>query len=94
MVGRRERMAASKILGVLLIAVAVAVFSYYTAWTILLPLGLFERYPALSPYLSSIFLPKEYAKIIPATILVAAVLVLAAFISYINFKQAMKKKRS
>ena len=81
-------------LGVLLIAVAVAVFSYYTAWTILLPLGLFERSPALSPYLSSIFLPKEYAAIIPATILVAAVLVLAAFISYINFKQALKKKRS
>jgi dolichyl-phosphate mannosyltransferase polypeptide 2 regulatory subunit len=86
-------MSAIKALGVLLISVAAVVFLYYTAWTILLPLGLIEEsFPGLAPYLSVIFPPKEYATTIPAAILAVAVLVVALFISYINFKHAKKKK--
>ncbi len=78
----------SQLFGLLLIVVALMVFVYYTSWTIMLPLGVFDGFPNLK----NIFPPREYAIAIPAAILATVVSMIVIFISLISWRQARKRK--
>ncbi|RKP30601.1 putative dolichol phosphate-mannose biosynthesis regulatory subunit [Metschnikowia bicuspidata] len=69
-------------------AVAIAVFSYYSAWVFLLPFLDDDN------LLQSFFLPREYAIKLPLLLLLLGFLAVGAFIGKVLNNAQQEKKKS
>lgn len=69
-----------------MLAVAVSVFSYYTAWVFLLP------FLDEDNLLQSFFLPRDYAIKLPLLLLVLAILGVGSFVGNVLLKNAEKER--
>ncbi|KNE58384.1 hypothetical protein AMAG_03963 [Allomyces macrogynus ATCC 38327] len=72
--------------GGLFLFIATAVWLYYTAWVFLLPFADADH------FLHALFLPREYAILIPTALLVVGVSGIAGFIALSVAKSNAKKK--
>jgi dolichyl-phosphate mannosyltransferase polypeptide 2 regulatory subunit len=69
-----------------MLAIATAVFTYYTAWVFVLP------FVDESNILNSFFLPREYAIKIPILLVLIAGLGVGTFVGNVLIKSAQKEK--
>lgn len=69
-----------------MLGVAIAVFTYYTAWVFVLP------FLDESNFLNSLFLPRDYAIKLPLLLLLVAGLGVGTFIGRTLIKKAEKEK--
>ncbi|KAJ1908173.1 Dolichol phosphate-mannose biosynthesis regulatory protein [Tieghemiomyces parasiticus] len=74
-----------KAVGAFLLLVSVAVFGYYTIWTIIMPF-VDEDHP-----FHAFFLPREYAIRIPVVLILLGLTVVGAFLSLVMIKSEKKK---
>ncbi|KAK6458333.1 dolichol phosphate-mannose biosynthesis regulatory [Scheffersomyces xylosifermentans] len=79
-------MALDKLIGLAMLAVASAVFTYYTIWVFVLP------FVDESNILNSFFLPRDYAIKLPFLLLLIAGLGVGTFIGNVLIKKAEKEK--
>ncbi|ODV78899.1 dolichol phosphate-mannose biosynthesis regulatory [Suhomyces tanzawaensis NRRL Y-17324] len=79
-------MALDKLIGLAMLAVATAVFAYYTAWVFVLP------FIDESNVLNSFFLPRDYAIKLPILLLLIGGLGVGSFIGNVLIKNAQKEK--
>lgn len=75
-----------KLVGLVMLAVATAVFVYYTAWVFVLP------FVDESNQLQSFFLPRDYAIKLPIVLLVLAGTAVGTFIGSVLVKKSKKAK--
>lgn len=79
-------MSRDQLVGLAMLGVATAVFSYYTAWVFLVP---FLNEDSI---LQSFFLPREYAIKLPILLLLLAALGVGSFVGNVMIKNAEKEK--
>ncbi|OBA19256.1 dolichol phosphate-mannose biosynthesis regulatory, partial [Metschnikowia bicuspidata var. bicuspidata NRRL YB-4993] len=75
-----------QLVGLAMLGVATAVFSYYTAWVFLVPF--LDEGSILQGY----FLPREYAIKLPILLLLIAALAVGTFVGNVMIKNAKKEK--
>lgn len=75
-----------KLVGLAMLAVATAVFAYYTIWVFVLP------FVDDSNVLQSFFLPRDYAIKLPLILLVLAGTAVGTFIGSVLVKKSKKAK--
>ncbi|KAI5453664.1 Dolichol phosphate-mannose biosynthesis regulatory protein [Naganishia albida] len=75
-----------KLLGSIMLFVAIFVFSYYTVWALLTP------FLDPSSTIHGYFPPREYAVRLPASLLVLGGAVVALFIGNVMWKESRKRK--
>lgn len=78
--------ACDKLIGLAMLAIATAVFSYYTIWVFVLP------FVDESNLLQNFFLPRDYAIKLPFLLLLLAGLAVGTFIGNVLIKNAQKEK--
>mmetsp|Transcript_33716 Transcript_33716/g.34344 ORF Transcript_33716/g.34344 Transcript_33716/m.34344 type:complete len:83 (+) Transcript_33716:293-541(+) len=75
-----------KVFGMALLSLSISIFTYYTTWVIVLP---FIEPP--NP-LHNFFPPVVYAIAIPATLLVAGIVIISIFIGVVLVRESRKVK--
>ncbi|CAH2351690.1 putative dolichol phosphate-mannose biosynthesis regulatory protein [[Candida] railenensis] len=79
-------MSFDKLIGLSMLAVATAVFTYYTTWVFVLP------FVDESNILQSFFLSRDYAIKLPFLLLLIAALGIGSFVGNVLIKNAEKEK--
>lgn len=69
-----------------MLSVAIAVFSYYTAWVFVVP------FVADDSVLQNFFLPRDYAIKLPFLLLVLSAVAVGSFVGNVLIKKAQKEK--
>lgn len=69
-----------------MLSVAIAVFSYYTAWVFVVP------FVADDSVLHNFFLPRDYAIKLPFLLLVLSAVAVGSFVGNVLIKKAQKEK--
>ncbi|KAI5962769.1 dpm2 [Candida theae] len=79
-------MAADKLLGFAMLLVAASVFTYYTTWVFVIP------FVDEDSFITSFFLPRDYAIKLPLLLLLVAGLGVGTFIGKVLIKNQQKQK--
>jgi dolichyl-phosphate mannosyltransferase polypeptide 2 regulatory subunit len=80
--------ASDRLVGSVLLLVALVVFTYYTVWAIIMP------FVDADHPLHAYFLPRDYAVKIPAALLTLGVVVIFSFIAFVMLRSKAKKQKS